>query len=329
MQPLVSIFCTAYNQAPYIEKTLQGFVSQNTTFPFEVIVHDDASSDGTQDIIGRYSLKYPEIIKPVLQEENQYSKGISLLNSILLPRATGKYIAMCEGDDFWVDDNKLQRQFDFLEQHRDYSLVLHNAYIYDYRYDIVYLSEPMESDCDKTLGDIAIEGGGLLNPTASMFFRRQLFDHALAGPVGDHFIMLELASKGKVRWFSDPMSVYRFHASNSWSVSKKAESGESIRKYTQRYIDALRAADDYSGRDYHDAFVRRIKMQREFERKDLLKCGAPNLDIEGWGFSVESVAMSIRRHMPQGVEKALGRAACIKKKKRESLFVGTMREFCG
>jgi glycosyltransferase involved in cell wall biosynthesis len=95
---------------------------QKTNFLFEVLVHDDASTDGTVDIIREYETKYPDIIKPIYQTENQYSKGISISPTYQFPRAKGKYIALCEGDDYWTDPLKLQKQVDFLEANPTYSL---------------------------------------------------------------------------------------------------------------------------------------------------------------------------------------------------------------
>lgn len=117
-KPLVSIHCLAYNQARYIRQCLDGFVNQKTNFKFEVVIHDDCSTDGTVDIIREYASRYPEIIVPIFEKENQYSKvGFSGISKIMLPYLRGKYLAFCEGDDFWTDSNKLQKEVDYLETH--------------------------------------------------------------------------------------------------------------------------------------------------------------------------------------------------------------------
>ena len=122
--PLVSICCITFNHEKYIGQTLEGFLMQKTYFPFEILIHDDASTDATANIIREYEAKYPNIIKPIYQTENQFSKGIRSMYGVFnFPRATGKYIAMCEGDDYWIDENKLQSQADFLEQNEDYGLI--------------------------------------------------------------------------------------------------------------------------------------------------------------------------------------------------------------
>jgi glycosyltransferase involved in cell wall biosynthesis len=122
-KPLVSICCLTYNHVNYINQCLNGFLMQQCDFEYEILIHDDASTDGTSDIIREYQKKYPEIIKPIIQTENQYSKGIGVNRVYNFPRAKGKYIALCEGDDFWTDPLKLQKQVDFLETNPEYSLV--------------------------------------------------------------------------------------------------------------------------------------------------------------------------------------------------------------
>ena len=118
---VVSIVSLAYNHAKYIRQCLDGFIMQKTNFAFEVLIHDDASTDGTADIIREYELKYPNIIKPIYQTENQYQKGVAIGATYLYPRVQGKYIAECEGDDYWIDPLKLQKQVDLLEQNPEYS----------------------------------------------------------------------------------------------------------------------------------------------------------------------------------------------------------------
>jgi len=126
-EPLVSIQCLIYNHEPYLRKCLNGFVIQKTSFKFEAIVHDDVSTDGSADIIKEYAEKYPDIIKPIYEKENQYSKHDGSLNKIMNNACLGKYIAFCEGDDYWTDPYKLQKQVDFLESNSDYGLVHTNC----------------------------------------------------------------------------------------------------------------------------------------------------------------------------------------------------------
>lgn len=130
--PLVSIRCTVYNHEPFLRQCLDGFVMQQTTFPFEAIVHDDASTDGSAAIIREYAEKYPDIIKPIYETENQHSKHDGSIGRIMdaAIHPSAKYIALCEGDDYWTDPHKLQIQVDFLESHPDYFMSCHAYQFY-------------------------------------------------------------------------------------------------------------------------------------------------------------------------------------------------------
>lgn len=120
---LVSIICDVYNHEPYLRLCLDGFIFQKTNFPFEVLIHDDASTDNSASIIIEYTKKYPDIFKPIIQKENQYSKKVGIWKTFQFPRVSGKYVAFCEGDDYWIDPLKLQKQVDYLETHPECVLV--------------------------------------------------------------------------------------------------------------------------------------------------------------------------------------------------------------
>jgi len=126
-KPLVSICCMTYNNEIFIKDALDGFLKQVTEFPYEVLIHDDASTDHTADIIREYEFRYPMLIKPIYNIENQYSKGVKPNIKFNFPRAIGKYISLCDGDDFWIDEYKLQKQVDFMEQNTDISLTFHDT----------------------------------------------------------------------------------------------------------------------------------------------------------------------------------------------------------
>ncbi|MBR1807880.1 MAG: glycosyltransferase [Paludibacteraceae bacterium] len=135
-RPLVIINCLTYNHAPYIRQCLEGFVMQQTNFPFYAVVHDDASTDDTQSVIREYAEKYPDIIHPILEKENLRSKHDTTMNNLMTQYLSpAKYIALCEGDDYWTDPYKLQKQVDFLETHPDYSLCCHRYKIYNQNQD--------------------------------------------------------------------------------------------------------------------------------------------------------------------------------------------------
>ncbi len=132
--PLVSICCITYNHAQFIRKCLDGFLMQQTDFPIEILIHDDCSTDGTTEIICEYEAKYPDLIFPLYEEENQYQQGKAAeIDFYNYRRARGKYIAYCEGDDYWTDPLKLQKQVDFMEANPEYSVCFHDFEEYDVR----------------------------------------------------------------------------------------------------------------------------------------------------------------------------------------------------
>lgn len=119
---VVSVYCLVYNQEKYLRQCLDGIINQRTVFPFDVIVHDDASIDGSEAIIDEYAKMYPNLIKPIFEKENQYSKHDGSILRTMLGASRSKYIAYCEGDDYWTDPLKLQRQFDYMEKYSEIGL---------------------------------------------------------------------------------------------------------------------------------------------------------------------------------------------------------------
>ena len=125
--PLVSVCCICYNHAKYLRQALDSVIAQKTSFPFEIIIHDDASTDGSQKIILEYQQKYPNLVFPLLQNENQYSKGVQLFNTFILPQIKGELYITLECDDFWCDETKLQKQVDALREHPDCVMCVHRV----------------------------------------------------------------------------------------------------------------------------------------------------------------------------------------------------------
>ena len=127
MSKKLTIICLTFNQVKFIRQAIESFLMQKTNFDFEVLIHDDCSTDGTKEIIEEYEKKYPTIIKPIYQNENQWTKGnpSAILNDFIFPNIDSEYVAMCEGDDYWIDENKLQKQVDFLDKHKNYNVCFH------------------------------------------------------------------------------------------------------------------------------------------------------------------------------------------------------------
>ena len=221
--PLVSIICTTYNHEQYIAKALDGFLMQKTNFQFEIIVHDDASTDRTTEIIKQCEIKNPNLFVNIYQEENKYSKiGNGIWSEIVFPKARGKYIAICEGDDYWIDCNKLQVQVDFLEVNQEFSFCFHNASIY-------YVDKDFHEDFNKNLKFQIFKTKDLLLkdwfiPTASLVFRKDMlparfpnwYDNIYSGDVG---LELLLSTMGDFYYIDKKMSVYRKNAINSLSIN--------------------------------------------------------------------------------------------------------------
>jgi glycosyltransferase involved in cell wall biosynthesis len=212
--PLVSICCITYNHEKFISEALDSFLMQVTDFPFEIIVRDDASLDNTRNIIEKYYKRFPKIIKPILEEENTYSKGVKPFKETT-NLAIGKYIALCEGDDYWTDNKKLQIQADILEKNSIYSSVAHQAVVLDGE-ESKDFSHSVKTDY--VLDDLIFERKF---HTASLVFRRDILKkYPLPSNVlsGDKMLILLLALCGKIRFINKRMCVYRKHEGgiSSW-----------------------------------------------------------------------------------------------------------------
>lgn len=242
-KPFVSICCITYNHEPYIRECLDGFLMQKTDFDFEILIHDDASTDKTADIIREYELKYPEIINPIYQTENQYSKGVRPINKFNFERAQGKYIAMCEGDDYWTDPFKLQKQVDFLEANVDYVLAGHKRILVDEYGD--QIENRNKNNIDYY--------------TQCLLFKNILKDDYLNfnGSFianGDTFLVLYLKNFGKAKVLDFIGSAYRISESGTWSLKTHQEKYEmALKSYNSmviffkrnNYLNSVRTVQGY------------------------------------------------------------------------------------
>jgi len=213
--PVVSVVCTTYNHERYIEQALVGFLAQETRLPFEVVIHDDLSSDRTREVVDAYAARYPNIIRTIYQTQNQYSLGrTSAL--VAFGYCSTKYIAFCEGDDYWTDARKLQLQIDVLEEDPTCALVFHNARLLREAKgnDVSEIACLLEKDAF-TLEDIILRDWFI--PSHSMMFRRHLLPdlpwlHRVFGL--DYAMHLLLANSGDVRYIDRVMGVYRVNAAS-------------------------------------------------------------------------------------------------------------------
>lgn len=211
MVPLASIVCITYNHEAYIRECLNGFLKQRTTFKFEVLVHDDASTDNTAKIIREYEEKYPSLFRVIYQTKNQYSQGVRPCEDILFPIANGKYIALCEGDDYWIDPYKLQKQVDHLEANMDYGLCYTQTRVYnqDKRQDEGIFGGPYE-DFEKIIIHNPI-------PTLTVVARtdllrqyvREINPSVYNWKLGDYPIWLWMSCHSKISYIPEITSCYR------------------------------------------------------------------------------------------------------------------------
>lgn len=208
---LVSICCLAYNHESFIRLTLDGFVNQRTNFSFEIIVHDDFSTDDTAKIIREYEVNYPDLFRVIRQTKNQYSQGIKPIFNFVFPAARGKYIALCEGDDYWTDPFKLQKQVDFLENNSEYVLSFHPVQIILPTGEIIADNITNVPSYHEDFISLALHGNYIHTP--SVIFKniiRQFPSNINESPVGDYFLYMILAQYGKIKRMDDAMAIYRF-----------------------------------------------------------------------------------------------------------------------
>lgn len=255
--PLVSIVCTAYNHEPYIAKALESFVMQQTSFPVEILVHDDASANNTAAIIRRYEAKYPKLFVCIYQTDNQYSNRESnIIHKFVFPMARGKYIAVCEGDDYWIDPEKLEKQVTFMELNPNLSMSFHAARV-DFvngtgrsiiqRYKGRRILNPKE---------VILGGGGFFH-TCSAMFKREVFDDypsfLCRSPVCDAMWALNAIRKGDVGYIDEIMAVYNMGVSGSWTeITRKQE----LSKKLERFMimeDVRNQFDQYTGYKFSSA----------------------------------------------------------------------------
>ncbi|MGM0953483.1 MAG: glycosyltransferase [Pseudomonadota bacterium] len=219
-EPLVSIVCITYNHAAFIEECIRGLLIQRTRFPFSITVYDDASTDGTPEILKTYRDLYPNLISLCLQSENQRSQGKKLYSDVVDLGSLAKYIARCEGDDYWTDPEKLQKQVGFLEDNPSYVLVTHNVHSVDEAGTLVSKNHlPEFYKDDFSAWDLMLGWAGPV--TQSMVFRnvlKELPPEFRRAPNGDVFLATLLGQHGRSGYLDDiGPSMYRLHGGGVFS----------------------------------------------------------------------------------------------------------------
>lgn len=257
----VSVVCLTYNHEKYVEKMLNSILCQKTTFNYEILIHDDASTDGTQDIIRNYQVMYPEIIKPILQKENQYSKGINPTRQYNYPRVKGKYVAYCEGDDFWSDQNKLQLQYDALERNENCTICVHGTECVSIDgKKLNRIFPPIDFEQGIITGtdyyDYELNKSSWIFQTSSYFVRTNVIKSFNSEcfsiyPVGDLPLVLYALLKGDCYYLRQNMSCYRVDSGGAMSSLKNRKKGI---EHQKKMIEGHRYFDVFSKYIYHENF---------------------------------------------------------------------------
>lgn len=285
--PLVSIRCMVYNHEPFLRQCLDGFVMQQTTFPFEAIVHDDASTDGSASIIREYAEKYPDIIKPIYETENQYSKHDGSLKRIMdaAMHPNSRYIASCEGDDYWIDPQKLQIQVDFLESHPDYYMSCHAFVIY-YEDKKSFQSYPFVDELPLML----FKGREYCTPTMDNFVNSRWFTLTLTivrrrqafieeeklkkyKVAYDYITNYYMMKAGKCALFKDIMGVYRRHQGGAYTARNDSKWTELAREnyYTLYQLEKDKRMLVFCNSLYYYKFTSYLKEKKYKEAITLMK----------------------------------------------------------
>ena len=248
---VVSINCVAYNHEYCIDKALDSFLMQETSFPFEVIIHDDLSTDRTVDIIREYERRFPNIIKPIYQKENKFSQGINPM-SFIFPKVKGRYIAFCDGDDFWTDSKKLQIQVDRMEEHPEVDISFHSVYEFINGKKRRVLSKQADSNKIFSTKEVIL-GGGEFCPTASLMFRSELifnFPNWVRELIpGDYPMQIIGSVRGGALYINRCMSAYRVGEATSWS-NTTIENSEKQKQHLLSFHKMLNRMNEYLDRRF-------------------------------------------------------------------------------
>jgi len=216
----LSVFCLTYNHAKYIRQALDGFVGQKTDFRYEILIHDDASTDGTAEIVKDYVARYPGLFVPFYEVKNQYTRGGSYLVRYFSPAARGEYVALCEGDDYWTDALKLQRQVDWLDAHPKSNVCFHPVRVHYEGCDIPDSVFPSSNHAPSEFTFSRLLDWNFIQ-TNSVVYRWQLKGREQDMPVGIkpgdwYFHLLHAEGGGEIGFIPQVMSVYRRHRGGVW-----------------------------------------------------------------------------------------------------------------
>lgn len=279
--PLLSIICTSYNQEKYIRESLEGFLIQQTNFLFEIIVHDDASTDNTAKIIREYESKYPSLFNNIYQIENHFTKpDVNIWFDIVFPMARGKYIAICEGDDYWTDPLKLQKQFDFLEANPDFGLVYTDSLAYYQSTKELKILEKPKNKQDSFFKDLIFGASNIY--TLTVCFKREFLQeyvnevrpYSKGWLLGDLPLWLFISTKTKAHYMDEMTTVYRVleeSASNTQNLNKHLDFRKSVFKIKLFFLNKYFKEDQKTKKEItsiylYEQLVWNISFKGNFEQ---------------------------------------------------------------
>ena len=257
------VIVMTYNQKEYISKALDSILSQKVGIDFSILIHDDCSNDGTYEILLDYQKRYPKKIQIIHQETRKFLKdGFNLMiYKYVVPHINSKYVAYCDGDDYWCDDSKLQKQLDFMKSHPDYSLCYHSAYQMKNDGEISskwFFSEDKDIDMSELVNDKP----GIRIATSSIFLKKEIFvdfpEWRKQFPVEDVPMYMMAAMYGKIHCMHDIMCVYRQFASGSWTSQNKNNLERKL-KHLIGIKEATIIFNEWSNHKYEDLVASQIK----------------------------------------------------------------------
>ncbi|WP_155890517.1 glycosyltransferase family 2 protein [Lachnobacterium bovis] len=261
-EPLVSVCTLVYNHELFLQEMLNGALMQKTSFPFEIIIHDDCSTDLSAKVIEEYQKVYPEIVYPVYQKRNINSLEVNIMEKIVYPKSRGKYIAWCEGDDYWTDENKLEIQVSYMEGNPDVAGTFHEALLKTKNGDFIEHGgrEPEEKDYDTSY---CISKSATRIDTATVVFNKEkvlpLPYFSKYAKTEDYLLFITISLRGKFHYFSKIMGVYRM-SDNNWS-STVLNNPKKYKEFTMREIKWLLELNDYTDGKYYNEIAKVIAVR--------------------------------------------------------------------
>jgi glycosyltransferase involved in cell wall biosynthesis len=287
-RPVVSVCCTTYNHKKYIAECLDGILMQETTFPVEIIIHDDASTDSTPGIIEAYHQRYPHVIRLIRQPVNQRSQGHKILQ-LVFPKTRGEFFAICEGDDFWSDPRKLQTQYQLLRESPEVQACFHDCVSIKKEDDLWKVKDQITWSADEVRTQDLLDGNPAM--TCSAFLRSTAFPKMpeifRELKMGDLPLWILYSLKGRILWIHKNMGTYRLHDSGSWSNKPQSEMHLGILECIAKMGDLLPASLKQMHQVFLARHMARYAVHLDKEMQDNPASVMPNYPTVNINFSEE------------------------------------------